>query len=52
MDKVQIYVLVMLAINALCSMYMHGETYTSDFRLTFFGYCLALPWIGRVFGWW
>lgn len=54
MDFVQIYTLAMLVIYIIIGLHKHEdiEEVEHDFRKTFLGLLVALPYVGRVFNWW
>lgn len=54
MDFVQTYTLFILVLGTTTGLYKHGriEEIEHDFRKTFLGFLVALPYLGRVFNWW
>jgi hypothetical protein len=55
MDKVQIYLIVILSINLIVGASIHGtpdKNKTHNFGVTLGQIVIGLPYIGRVFGWW
>lgn len=48
MDGVQIYLMIMLAIGALQAT-MFEEEEIKEFLINTI---MAVPWVGRIFGWW
>lgn len=53
MDWVQWYFAIWLALGFFLIMILHGhERSNYDVRIYIIDVLIALPWIGRIFGWW
>ena len=54
MDWVQIYTIGLMSLNLLISAYRHGKPKEGNdsFWVALIAIMLALPYLGRVFGWW